>query len=174
MKHRNGRYRYALAALGVSTALLTAAPAVAQAAAVFDLLEGRWHGEGQLMGRAAVFEMRWQQPPAGFVVLSFSNGFVNDDDERIPVLDAVAVYRQALSDPKAVWLDSRGERVRIRWEARDSTLTAHWSSGSEEGRTEYRVVSGSEILVVDYVLAGDEWREFGQARYRRIGGVRRR
>ncbi len=169
MKHSNGRSWNALAA---SAALLGAAPAPAQAPAVFDLLEGRWHGQGELMGRPAVFDMRWQRQPGGFVVLSFSNGFLNDDGERIPVLDAVAVYRQAVSNPEAVWLDSRGERVRIRWEVGDSTLTAHWSSASEEGRTEYRVVSANETVVIDHVMAGDEWQEFGQARYRRVGTVR--
>ncbi len=93
----------------------------------------------------------------------------HEGGEITRVLSAVAVYRTAGESGEAVWLDSRGVRIEIRWEASDSVLVSQWTAPTESGRTTYRLVSAEEIVVVDDVLSGGAWRTFGTARYRREG-----
>lgn len=134
-------------------------------APVFDLLRGDWCSEGTLMGRPARFAMGWQRH-AGFAVLTFANGFADTAGEITPVLDAVALYRTSPERPEGVWLDSRGVRIEIRWEASDSALVANWTAPTESGRTTYRVRAAEAVEVVDEVMRGSEWATFGTARYR--------
>ena len=150
--------------------MLAATPVHGQEAAVFGDLAGEWRGAGTLLGRTAEFSMCWE-PGDGFAVLRFANAFV-DADVRVPVLNAAAVYRTSPANPEAVWLDSRGVRVEIRWEASDSALVSHWTAPTEEGRTTYRVRSAAELEVVDEVSTGDGWRTFGTADYTRAPGIR--
>lgn len=133
---------------------------------IFQRLRGDWRGEGTLMGRAARFTMRWESGD-GFAMLVFSNAFVDTAGNATPVLNAAAVYRTSAEQPEAVWLDSRGERVEIEWEASDSLLVANWTAPRERGRTTYRVLSSDELEVVDEVMSGEAWRTFGRARYTR-------
>jgi hypothetical protein len=146
---------------------LVAAPLAAQdTVSAFDHLQGAWHGTGTLMGRDARSTMTWRMSD-GFAILTFANGFAAPDGQITPVLNAVAVYRTSPATPEAVWLDSRGVRIDIAWEASDSTLVAHWTAPTEAGRTTYRVRSADAIEVVDEVQSGNSWRTFGTARYRR-------
>jgi hypothetical protein len=137
---------------------------------IFERLAGEWHGEGTLMGRAARFEMGWE-PRGGLAVLTFENGFADPDGQPIPVLQAAAVYRTSRESPEAVWLDSRGARIEIRWTATDSTLVANWSAPREVGRTTYRMISSEEIEVVDEVASDGTLRPFATARYRRAAAL---
>ena len=85
-----------------------------------------------------------------------------------PVLEAVAAYRTVYETPKAVWLDSRGVRIEIDWQATDdSTLVAEWTAPNESGRTTYRVVDPDAVEVTDEVRTDEGWRTFATARYRR-------
>ena len=155
-----------LAVLGVlaGAGSLTAQASTTQVT-VFSQLSGDWQGQGSLMGRDAEFRMQWQVE-SGFAVLRFSNAFAGPDGTT-PVLTAVATYRTTPSRPEAVWLDSRGVRIEIRWEATDSTLTAHWQAPDERGRTVYRVTSDQTAEVHDEVETPNGWRRFATARYRR-------
>ena len=96
--------------------------------------------------------MHWE-PKDSFAVLTFANSFVAPDGQVTSVLNSAAIYRTSSDTPEAVWLDSRGVRVEIRWEATDSTLVSHWTAPTESGRTTYRVRSSDEIEVVDEVLS---------------------
>lgn len=147
---------------------LAGGPLAGQGAPVFDRLQGDWRGEGTLMGREARFTMRWAHG-GGFAVLTFGNAVVDSSGRVTPVLNAAAVYRTAPASPEGVWLDSRGVRVEIRWEASDSALVATWTAPTETGRTTYRVRSADELEVVDEILRDAGWRTFGSARYRRAG-----
>jgi hypothetical protein len=147
--------------------LAAVSPGAAQdAAVVFDRLHGEWRGEGTLTGRTAQFTMRWHHRD-GFAVLAFANAFADPTGRVTPVLNAVAVYRTAVKNPEAVWLDSRGARLQIRWETSDSALVSYWAAPGETGRTTYRVLAAHELEVVDEVRDGHAWRTFGTARYRR-------
>lgn len=136
------------------------------AAPVFNRLQGEWRGQGTLMGRSAAFTMHWQRRD-GFAVLTFSNGFADSSGSVTPVLNAVAIYRTSPNSPEAVWLDSRGVRIEIHWEASDSVLVSYWTAPTESGRTTYDARSIDEVEVVDEVSSGSSWRIFGTARYRR-------
>ena len=146
-----------------------AGPALAQEAPVFGLLDGAWIGEGELLGRPAAFEMRWDLRPGDVAVLTFANAFRDPAGARTPVLDASAVYRTSTATPDAHWADSRGVSIRIRWEAAESTLVSHWEAPDERGRTEY-VVTDTGVEVTDRVESGGEWRVFATATYRRAVG----
>lgn len=157
--------------LGVLLAGSGAAPAAVQETAIFERLRGEWRGEGTLLGRTARFTMRWQHRD-GFALLTFANAFVDTAGVVTPVLNAAAVYRTSPAQPEAVWLDSRGTRVEIRWEGSDTALVSYWTAPTERGRTTYRVRSADELEVVDEVLSGERgWRPFGSARYVRVPGT---
>ena len=157
--------------VAVAGLLAAAAPLAAQGAApVFDRLQGEWRGRGTLMGRDARFTMRWQRA-GGFALLTFGNAFADTSGRETPVLHAAAVYRTSPAPPEGVWLDSRGVRVEIRWEATDSTLVANWTAPTETGRTTYLVRSAGDVEVIDEVLSASGWRTFGTARYRREAGA---
>ena len=160
-------FRFRMCVL-VLVAIAAARPLTGQESdPIFGRLTGEWTGEGTLMGRTAQFTMTWKHQ-RGFAVLEFANAFVNSDQQTTPVLNAVALYRSSPANPEAVWLDSRNQRVEIRWEALDSTLVSHWTAATEAGRTTYRVLSIDHVEVVDEVLSGDAWRIFGTAEYRRV------
>lgn len=160
-----GRYRLGMFALFLSVAWPLAAQ---DTAPVFGQLAGEWRGEGTLMGRQAQFTMSWQMQDS-FAVLTFSNSFVAEDGQVTAVLNSAAIYRASPDNPEAVWLDSRGVRVEIRWETSDSALVSNWTAPTESGRTTYHVRTRNEIEVVDEVMSGDAWRTFATARYTREG-----
>jgi hypothetical protein len=167
-----GRNRVVVTVI-VSTVLAMAAGprlAAGQVTSVLERLEGRWDGEGELLGRSGYFEMEWEDRGGDVFALTFANGFLDERGDRTPVLDAVALYRAGTTGGRAIWTDSRGEFLTIEWEDGDSILTAHWRSGSEAGRTEYTVSSPTEVRVVDWVQRADGWRVFGRATYTRRGG----
>lgn len=163
-----GRWIAAIVAVLV-LASCASTPAADPTGTVFDRLTGDWRGEGTLLGRDARFTMTWR-PHRDFAVLTFGNGFVDPDGGTTPVLNAAAVYRTTADNPEAVWLDSRGVRIEIRWEASGSTLVAHWTAPTERGRSTYRTLGPDRVEVVDEVLSGDEWRVFGTARLSRVSG----
>lgn len=144
-------------------------PAVVSAqdhAAVFEGLSGDWRGTGRLMGREARFDMRWEHR-GDLAILTFRSAFVAADGAETEVLSAAALYRTSEDTPEGVWLDSRGVRVEISWRATDGTLVATWTAPDEVGRTTYRVLSASELEVVDEVRDDGGWRTFATALYRR-------
>jgi hypothetical protein len=147
--------------------LLTPSGLVAQGSApVFQHLQGIWRGDGALMGRPARFSLSWQRHEQ-LAVLTFTNGFADSSGAVTPVLHAAAVYRTTSRTPEAVWLDSRGVRIEIAWEATDSALVAQWTAPSESGRTTYLVRGAETLEVVDEVRTASGWRTFATARYRR-------
>jgi hypothetical protein len=173
---RTSRPRRALRLLHAATLALAltcawgAPPATAQEPRVFDLLEGFWEGEGTLLGQPAHFAMRWERHE-DFAILSFENAFVGTGGERTPVLSSVAIYRTGDASPEAVWLDSRGVRVEIRWERTPSALVAHWRAPDESGRTTYRLDAPGILDVLDEVQAEGGWRVFGSGRLVKTAGM---
>lgn len=128
----------------------------------FTALSGEWTGEGTLFDRPARFTMQWREQD-GFATLHFSNAFVEAAGDLTPVLRAAAAYRTDPASPEGVWLDSRGVRMELLWEASDSSLVVTWTAPTESGRTTYSVRPSGELDVVDEVRSGDAWRTFATA-----------
>jgi hypothetical protein len=166
MTHLTLPRRTALTVIGTAPFFLSPPLTAQSTAPVFDRLVGEWHGEGVLLGRTAEFAMSWAHRD-GLAILTFANALADSAGEVTPVLEAAAIYRSAYRTPEGVWLDSRGVRVEIRWQATDSTLMADWSAPDEEGRTTYRVLADDAVEVTDEVRTAEGWRTFGTARYRR-------
>lgn len=157
-----------LAVLALASSLTPSSLTAQATAPVFDRLAGEWQGEGTLMGRNAEFAMTWKVH-GELATLVFTNGFSDSTGALTPVLEAVAAYRTVRETPEAVWLDSRGVRIEIDWQAPDdSTLVADWSAPSESGRATYRVVGSEVVEVTDEVRSDDGWRTFATARYGRL------
>jgi hypothetical protein len=156
----------ALAAVGIAPWIAPSSLAAQTTTPVFDRLAGQWQGEGTLMGRSAAFTMTWMRH-GDLAVLTFGNAFADSAGQVTPVLDAAAVYRTLVATPEAVWLDSRGVRIELDWQATDSTLVADWTAPGETGRTTYRVVGPDVIEVTDEVRTDEGWRTFAAARYGR-------
>ncbi len=134
---------------------------------VFDRLEGRWVGSGELLGRPAHFVMQWEVGAEGFVRLAFRNAWVGEDGSRTPVLSSEATYLRSGSSAIGVWLDDRPQRLTLQAALTDSTVITNWTADAEEGRTEYVVQSAEEVVVRDFVYAGESERLFAEATYRR-------
>ena len=141
----------------------------AQDSAVIRQFMGSWNGQGRLMGANAEFKMKWDLVLGDkFVHLIFQNKR-SDGEGREFILDAEAFYKP-LDGAKLEghWFDSRGMILPLQASVSDSTLTTHWGAPeTEQGRTVYRLVSPGHIEVTDFVLRKGEWRQFGNAVYRR-------
>lgn len=156
----------------LTTALAVApqpAPAPQSVPAVFAALAGSWEGQGELLGRSAVYEMHWEIGADGFVVLTFSNAWVGPDGGRTPVLASRAVYLPSGSAATGVWVDSRPQRLTLQATLTDTSVVTEWTAAEERGRTEYRVTGQDTAEVLDYVYVEGDERLFGRAVYRRVG-----
>lgn len=134
---------------------------------VFSLLEGSWEGSGVLLGRQAAFEMRWEAGTAGFVMLSFSNAWLEDGGATTPVLSARATYLVDGVSASGVWIDDRPQRLRLEAVVTDSSVVTNWVADTERGRTEYIVRGRESVVVRDVVIVEGADRLFAEATYRR-------
>jgi len=114
--------------------------------------------------------MRWEWVlNQQFVRLTFRNEMQNPDGVK-RTLDAQAFYRLTEEGRvEGTWFDSRGMVLPLRGSADSTALTILWGTPeTEEGRTEYRLLSENELEVRDFVLKDDRWRRFGEALYTRV------
>jgi hypothetical protein len=156
------------AQLLTSTSLLAAQENRTSAVpSVFSVLEGAWEGRGELLGRSAVFQMRWEIMSAGFIRLTFSNSWVTEDGNTTPVLSSHAVYYLRDSSTVGVWLDDRPQRINLEASVTDSSIVTQWTAKAESGRTEYLIRSPDSVVVHDFVYVNGAERPFAEATYRR-------
>jgi hypothetical protein len=129
-------------------------------------LAGGWRGEGELMGRAARFEMCWEEAVGGaFMRLRFTNYFVTaTGDQR--VLESVGYYPASAGQRAGTWVDSRGVLLSLDVQQGPMSLTVVWTGG-ESGRTTYSLTSDTTMTAVDEVRTSGEYRSFARARLRR-------
>lgn len=159
--------RWGIAVLLVAGLLGAATRAEAQTPAqIFDRLAGTWQGTGTLFGGAAEFFMAWDRHD-DLSVLRFRNARIDSTGTATPVLSAAAVYRTR-GEPEAVWLDSRGVRIEIAFEAGDSVLVSSWRAPVETGRTTYRLLPDGGLSVTDEVADENGFRTFAHATYTRF------
>ena len=174
MKTRRAR----LVALGVGVsglwssglvAPLRAQPSagVVSGATVLEQLVGGWEGDGELMGRAAHFEMCWDQVLGGaFMRLRFANYFVSGTG-RQRVLESVGFYPVREGAGAGTWADSRGVVFSLEVAQGPRSLTITWTGKEEAGRTVYELTSDSTMAVTDDVLTEGRYRAFARSELRR-------
>lgn len=152
--------------LSIVIVAMSADPLSAQA---LDPFLGVWEGRGRLFNMDAGFHMTWERVLGGrFVRLTFRNSIPGTDGSSRS-LDAQAYYK--LDDDGRIngtWFDSRGMVLPLRGSVEGDALIIHWGSPeTEEGRTEYRFVDETRIIVEDFVLRDGDWHHFGHAAYER-------
>ena len=113
--------------------------------------------------------MEWTSLGGGFVRLSYTNAWVGEDGDTIPVLSAEATYRAQGSTALGVWLDSRPQQLTLNAVLTDSSVVTRWTAAAETGRTEYVLLSPNEAVVRDFVIVDGADQPFGEATYRRVG-----
>lgn len=130
-----------------------------------DRMAGAWKGEGTLMGGPASFRMVWEYVlEKKFVKLTFQN---HRDAARAP-FKAEAYYRVTADSFTGTWFDVRGWTLPLKGRLTDSSLTTEWGNeATEMGRTEYVMIEGDRMCVMDWVFKKSEWKLFGTAVYTR-------
>lgn len=132
----------------------------------FDNLDGSWVGKGTLFGTPAAFTMTWQKVLSGkFAKLDFSNSFKNQEGET-QGMQSEAYYSLDESTAIGHWFDTRGVSFGLKFSVKDNVLTVLWGDPkTEEGKTEYSVISSNQVKVKDYVLRDGDYSQFGEAVY---------
>ncbi len=141
----------------------TGGETVLDAVDFFDQIVGKWHGEGQLFGQPAEFEMIWEwELDRNFVRLTYSIQGATE-------MEAIGHYRIVESEPlDGIWLDTRGEILQLSATLTDAELETIWRSPSEKGRTTYDFTGSDTLEVHDYYHDGTDWKLFGTASYLRV------
>lgn len=132
-------------------------------------LAGQWSGSGTVLERPAAMHMTWSWELGGqFLRLTFRNEM--GTAPKVNVFEGHAYYR-ALGDGRyrGMWFDNSGQLRPIEGRGEDNALVSKWGTPeTEEGETTYRLLSDSELEVVDRVKSKNgAWREFGRSRLRR-------
>jgi hypothetical protein len=144
---------------------------VAQAGAdpLLSRLAGRWAGSGKALDQSSRIEMSWNWELGGqFLRLTFRNEM--GVAPKVSVFEGHAYYR-SLGDGRyrGMWFDNSGMFRPLDARREGDAVVSKWGTpDTEEGETTYRLLSDSEMEVVDRVKSKDgTWREFGRSRLRR-------
>ena len=126
---------------------------------------GNWTGTGTVLNQASKISLTWTwELSAQFLRLHFRNEMPKTTFEG-------HAYYRPLGDGRyrGMWFDNAG-MLRPLDATRDADgLVSKWGTAdTEEGETTYRLISDSEMEIVDRVKSRDgTWREFGRSRVRR-------
>ena len=124
-------------------------------------LEGKWSGNGTVLGQASKIEMTWSWELGGqFLRLTFRNEMPKS------VFEGHAYYR-ATADGRyrGMWFDNAGMFRPLDARRDGDALVSKWGTPeTEEGETTYRLLPDGRMDVVDRVKSKDgTWRQFGQS-----------
>ena len=151
--------------------LLAVTIAVVQTAAdpLLSRLAGRWSGTGTVLNQPSKIDMSWSWELGGrFIRLTFRNEM--GAAPKISVFEGHAYYRPAGDGQyRGMWFDNAGMLRPLDARRDGDALVSKWGTPeTEEGETTYRLVSDSEMEIVDRVKSKDgAWREFGRSRVKR-------
>jgi hypothetical protein len=132
-------------------------------------LEGEWTGTGTVLNQPAKIQMSWSWQLGGrFARLTFRNEM--GTAPKINVFEGHAYYRPTVEGQyRGMWFDNAGMFRPLEARRDGDALISKWGTPeTEEGETTYRLLSGSEMEIVDRIKSKDgTWREFGRSRLRR-------
>jgi hypothetical protein len=147
-------------------------PSPAASDPLHDLVAGRWHGEGTILGQPARVELTVERVLDGrFTRLLWVSHI--GPPPKTQRFEGHAYYSRLSADGQytATWFDSTGAVRPIRAGPDDSAaVVAHWGTpDTEQGETTYRRASADALEVVDRVMGKNgAWREFGRSTLRRV------
>jgi hypothetical protein len=150
---------------------VTVAIAVVQTGAdpLLSRLAGRWSGTGTVLNQPSKIDMSWSWELGGrFIRLTFRNEM--GAAPKINVFEGHAYYRPAGDGHyRGMWFDNAGMLRPLDARRDGDALVSKWGTAeTEEGETTYRLLSDSEMEIVDRVKSKDgTWREFGRSRLKR-------
>jgi hypothetical protein len=125
---------------------------------------GVWTGTGIVLNQPSQISLAWTWELSGqFLRLTFKN--------QMPkaTFEGHAYYRSAGGRYRGMWFDNAGMLRPIEATRDGEALISRWGTAeTEEGETIYRLLSDSEMEIVDRVKSKDgTWREFGRSRVRK-------
>ena len=127
-------------------------------------LAGGWAGTGTVLNQPSKISLTWTWELNGqFLRLTFRNEMPRN------TFEGHAYYRPSGSGYRGMWFDNAGMfRPLAATRERDALVSKWGTPDTEEGETTYRLISDSEMEIVDRVKSRDgTWREFGRSRVRR-------
>lgn len=131
------------------------------------LCDTEWQGTGKLMGRPAVFKMKWKKHWEGKF---YSLAFENKMNEVENGMAARAFYQWDDSGKiNGQWFDSRGKQLELAGHLHENELLVYWKEkGGEQGKSHYRYQPEDDTWVVqDYIKIKKAYQLFAEASYRR-------
>lgn len=148
---------------------LTAAAIQTGADPLLSRMAGHWTGSGTVLNQPSKIQMAWTWELGGrFIRLTFRNEM--GVAPKVNVFEGHAYYRP-LADGRysGMWFDNSGVLRPLEAKRDGDALVSKWGTpDTEEGETTYRLLSNSEMVVVDRVKLKDStWREFGRSLLRR-------
>ncbi len=151
----------------IAALLLAPSPGHAQAApsclAAFD---GLWRGSGTILNRPVIMEQRWA-PALGGSFRELTMRHLSAKDTVTVGFEGRGFYRLSGATMQGSWLDARGLIFPVTGNCEAGVLTSDWGGpeSRERGRTVYRLLSVTELEVIDSVSMPDgSRREFGRSK----------
>ena len=128
--------------------------------------EGTWTGSGVVLNQPSKISLSWTWELSGqFLRLGFRNEMPKT------TFEGHAYYRPSSNGGyRGMWFDNSGMFRPLAATRDGDALVSKWGTpDSEEGETTYRLLSDSEMEIVDRVKSKDgTWREFGRSKVRKI------
>ncbi|MBV7255172.1 hypothetical protein KCG44_00080 [Pacificimonas sp. WHA3] len=154
-------------AVAFALVLGAAVPGVAQTAEDGPkALTGDWHSDCDAWGTPAKCTLRWM-PGLHETQMNLEYD-VRAADGGARLFMGQGVYRMGDDDLSGYWIDTNGSLHPLHAVWQDRTLITHWGEAqTERGRSEYRMGEDGTLIVTDWVLTEDGWREFMRVQYRR-------
>ena len=127
--------------------------------------EGTWGGSGVVLNQPSKISLTWTWELSGqFLRLTFRNEMPKT------TFEGHAYYRPLQAGSyRGMWFDNSGMFRPLDASRDGDALVSKWGTpDTEEGETTYRLISDSEMEIVDRVKSRDgTWREFGKSRVRK-------
>jgi hypothetical protein len=128
-------------------------------------LEGRWSGEGTVLGQPSSIDMEWSWTLGGrFLRLTFRNTM--GTAPKTQLFEGHAYYRATGGGRyRGTWMDNSGAIRPIEARQDGDAIVAQWGTPETEvGETTYRLLAGDRMEVIDRVRQKDgTWRDFGRS-----------
>ncbi|MGH9386021.1 MAG: hypothetical protein ACRD2N_17220 [Vicinamibacterales bacterium] len=136
-----------------------------EAGDILSRVEGRWSGEGTVLGQPSRIEMEWSWTLGRrFLRLTFTNEM--GTAPKTTTFEGHAYYRSLGGGQyRGMWFDNSGQMRPISARRDGEALVSNWGTpDTEEGETTYRLAGAGRLEVVDRVKSKDGmWRTFGQS-----------